>query len=235
MSDSYKSSKMPYKTLVDYRITPESLISLENLGCEVFFTKKHPKLNRAICGHADMLACRIGDYTVAEPDFYNQIKSIANNKILCGKTRLNELYPYDIAYNAAHVGKYLIHNLKYTDPVIMELAEDVISVKQGYTKCSICKVNDEAIITSDEGIAKAVAGKIDVLRIRKGFINLDSMNYGFIGGCSGLIKDNLLVFNGCIENHPDYHNIHDFCRSHHVDIFSLNNDTLYDIGSIIII
>ena len=45
---------------------------------------------------------------------------------------------------------------------------EIINVKQGYAKCSICVVSDNAIITADKGIAKAaIQNRIDVLEITR--------------------------------------------------------------------
>ncbi|UKI35627.1 MAG: hypothetical protein L6V93_16145 [Clostridiales bacterium] len=38
--------------------------------------------------------------------------------IMCGETALESHYPGDIAYNIARVGRFVIHNFKYTDSVI---------------------------------------------------------------------------------------------------------------------
>ena len=59
------------------------------------------------------------------------------------------------------------------------------------------------------------------------------MPYGFIGGASGLFDEGMLVFNGNIKTHPDYNNIKYFCTNHHVNIYSLHDGELEDIGSVI--
>ena len=59
------------------------------------------------------------------------------------------------------------------------------------------------------------------------------MSYGFIGGATGLIAPDMLAVNGDLKTHPDYNNIVDFCKNYHVDIISLKNGSIYDIGSIL--
>ena len=58
-----------------------------------------------------------------------------------------------------------------------------ISSRQGYSRCSVCVVSDNAIITADEGICRsAEAHGVDVLKIRPGYIDPPGFDYGFIGG-----------------------------------------------------
>ena len=68
---------------------------------------------------------------------------------------------------------------------------------------------------------------------KKGFIELYNME-GFIGGASGLIDNKTLCFNGNIKTHPDAENIKSFCKNAGVDVISLNNGNLKDIGSILV-
>jgi len=146
-------------------------------------------------------------------------------------------YPDDIGLNAAIFGEYLICNIKYTNDKILKYAKknkkNVIDVRQGYAKCSICVVDEKSIITSDEPIyKKAILNDIEALLINSGHINLNGYDYGFIGGCSGLIDKNKLAFTGDIKQHPDYINIKNFCEGRGVEIISLSGKKLYDYGSL---
>jgi len=149
-------------------------------------------------------------------------------------------YPYDIGLNAAMFGNNLVCNVKYTHSKIIEYADstekNIIDVKQGYAKCSVCIVDENSIITSDESIyKKASNNNINVLLIEKGHIDLNGYNYGFIGGCSGLINQNKLAFTGNIKEHPNYKEIKDFCSNRGVGIISLSSQKLYDYGSLLCI
>lgn len=147
-------------------------------------------------------------------------------------------YPNNIQYNVAILGNYAIHNFKYTDNIILEYLDKFnikkINVKQGYCKCSICIVDENSIITSDEGIHKEVIKYgIDSLLIEKGYIDLFDLDYGFIGGCSGLISKDTLSFFGDIKKHPDYNRILEFVNKKNKKIISLSNEKLLDLGSLI--
>ena len=165
---------------------------------------------------------------------------VKNVKVLNREAVVSEniyRYPEDIEFNCVHVGKSLICNRKHTHSEIIKYAENsninIINVNQGYAKCSVCVVSDNAIITEDDSIAKnATENGIDVLQIKKGFVKLPGYDYGFIGGSSGLIEKELIVFNGNIENHPDFDRIHKFCEHYNVKILSLSDEVLCDIGTI---
>jgi hypothetical protein len=116
----------------------------------------------------------------------------------------------------------------------MGAGRKILNVKQGYSKCSIAVIGTDAAITSDTGIYNTlIANGIDVLKIDSGSIRLDGVSYGFIGGVSGLIAPDVLAVNGNIEAHPESEKIKEFCNKHGVSILSLNNEELYDIGSIL--
>ncbi len=233
------SGKFPYKTsvIVDQRTYQQTIVSLENLGFNIVFAPKNTAVYDSISGHPDITLCKIADgLMAADPGFRSYYsKKLPGSRIIAGHENAAGAYPGDIRYNAAAVGGVLIHNLKYTDKSILAHFNRTIQVKQGYTKCSVCIVSDTAIITSDDGIYGAVKkdANIDVLKIQKGYIELTGMDYGFIGGASGLLEKDLLGFNGDIKTHPDWENIVSFCKNHGVRVISLSNMPLMDIGSII--
>lgn len=122
--------------LVDFRIDANSIKTLRNLGIYVYTTRKTEQLYDAVSAHPDMVIHHLGgDLFVASPEnagFYAQIDDL---NVVTGKSGLELKYPGNIAYNAARVGNYLIHNFKYTDRVILEKTEHLtkIDVKQGYS------------------------------------------------------------------------------------------------------
>ncbi|WP_058486664.1 DUF6873 family GME fold protein [Defluviitalea phaphyphila] len=153
------------------------------------------------------------------------------------ENQLGYNYPNTVAFNAVNLGKYFIHNLKYTSPIILEdmkkLNKKLIHVKQGYTRCSALPIDDNSIITSDVGIAKTVFKyKIDVCLIKPGFILLPGQKYGFIGGCGGRIK-NKIYFSGDITRHPDYEKMKRFIQQRDLEIIYDTSTNLIDIGSIL--
>ncbi len=221
--------------LVDFRISGEAARELSRLGYNVCRTLPHPLLYDAVIGHPDMTLFKGGGKFVCEPRFYEQYRALIPPEIelICGKSVLGGKYPADICYNAADIGGRLVHNVRYTDEEILKLysPEQIINVRQGYAKCSICTAAD-AVITSDAGIYNALKASTDILKIRTGFIRLGESQDGFIGGASGFI-DGVVIFNGSLAKHPDGDNIRAFLANRHIDAVSLTDDELTDIGTII--
>jgi hypothetical protein len=154
--------------------------------------------------------------------------------IKCGEN-IGNIYPYDIAYNAALVGRFLFCHENNTDKLILEQAEirglTIIDITQGYAKCSIAPVNQNAIITGDKQIhGAAIKNGIDSLLVSNEGVLLKGYNNGFIGGATVKIG-NKLFFTGDISIHKDYKKIKEFCMNHSIEIAYEKNEPLYDYGS----
>jgi len=195
--------------------------------------------------HADIQFHYLGDRcAVVCPElfeYYREQFSKLNIEIICGETRLESTYPGDIAYNVARVSKqYALHRTDKTDKVLagelLRRGVSIINVPQGYTKCSVAPVSENAFITSDRGIYAAVKEyKMDVLLISEGNIELNPYPFGFIGGCTGLISKNQMFFEGSIETHPDCEKIIRFLEKYGVLPLEVKGKNLRDIGSVICI
>ncbi len=227
--------------IVDCRANDETIKELEKTGNAVIPTVKLDCLYDAVASHADMQIHYLGDNRfVCAPEAYDHYKKLLPHgfTLIKGSAKLNSKYPDDIAYNAAALKDCVICKSRCTAIEILETygskGADILNAAQGYAKCSTCIVSGHAIITSDKSIARAAEKhSIDVLKIREGYIKLQGMNYGFIGGASGLIDRNVLAFNGELSTHPDGDNIRSFCKNHGVEIVELKKGILTDIGSII--
>lgn len=162
-----------------------------------------------------------------------------NGKVFHGNpAQLGPLYPADCIYNACSTGKFFIHNLKITDPSLLALAEDSglikIHVSQGYTRCSALPVDENSIITYDQGIARACREQNgpDVLLVHPRHVQLPGYNCGFIGGTGGRVG-NEIVFNGDLSAHPDFEAIKDFIQERGLGLIFFKDEPLTDIGSVI--
>lgn len=229
-------SKQVSGVIADYRISDASVNMLNSIGINVIPSCAVLSLYNAVKGHPDMLIHHFGgNKFLTAPEAYSYFCSVLPEaEIIKGSKALSDKYPEDIAYNAAVMGDTLICSAEHTAPEITSSYSKILSVKQGYSKCSVCIVSDNAIITSDKGIYKtAAANGIDVLCINEGYIYLKGMSHGFIGGATGLISDNILAVNGNIKTHPDCDAICSFCKQYGVEILPLNDGDITDIGSII--
>ena len=212
-----------------------------------------PGVDPSIALHPDIVLCRLSEAAAASNEGENPAKKGREGLFYGAPEKLGARYPKDIRYCACSTGSYFLHKLKYTDPALLkaakELGLELIDIPQGYAKCNIAVVDEVSIITSDEGIAKALrrhfAEKgergLELLLIRPGHIELPGHPYGFIGGCSGLLPPRKsdrrykarLVFNGDLSAHPDYEKIVDFCALRGVEYVYFKDYPLTDIGSII--
>lgn len=230
------------KVIIDYRTSEEEKSSLLKLGYDILICPPSKDLYYAVCGHPDMLL-HITDnqHIILHKDvpktFIESLYGLGLS-ISLSDSSLQSNYPSDIILNAITLPNYFIHYLDYTDRTLLSIvnksSKKLIKVKQGYTKCSTAIVTDNAIITSDRGIASALMSEgIDVLLIPPGDINLPGLNYGFIGGCCGLLEKNLLAFYGSLEYYKYGKEIFSFLKKHNVEPIFLRNGKLIDRGSIL--
>ncbi|BCS80809.1 DUF6873 family GME fold protein [Anaerocellum diazotrophicum] len=228
--------------LLDKRAYNKFIYALEDLGVKIVICESCDDLYPAISSHPDIFYFHYeGNLIFAAPNSprktTDELRKLGFNIIFGEKAVLGK-YPEDVRYNIAKVSTKVFHNFEFTDRIVAKKIEEDnlqrIHIKQGYTKCSTLIVNTNAIITSDRGIyKKALENRIDCLLISPGFIKLEGLNYGFIGGCGGLINKNLMAFNGDISMHPDYLSIKNFLKKYDIEILSVAGLQLSDIGSII--
>lgn len=226
--------------VLDCRAGDETREALEKLGIFVIPSYKSEQLSEPVCTHPDMTILHLGSSRfVCSADSYDYYKdAVSGAEIIKSDINLKYSYPFDISFNITILNDTIFMNSASEQFKIyksyIDTNKKILNVKQGYTKCSICIVSSDAIITSDTGIHKAaIKNKFNSLLIQPGFIKLPGMNYGFIGGASGLIASDMLAINGDVKTHPDGDRIIDFCMQHGVNVISLKKGEIYDIGSIL--
>ena len=226
--------------LVDYKISDKSEEMLTKMGIKVLKTAKLDTLYDSVNGHPDMQIHHIGDNVfVCEKtlvDYYKRL--LPDAVIVSGNSCLTSNYPYDIAYNGVSVGSYFFHYLNYTDSKIIEYyrtnGDKLINVKQGYTKCSVAIINENAIITSDAKIAKIAENLgIEALFTENDQITLKGQNCGFFGGICGKLDKNTMMINGNVKKLRNAESLLNFCQKYNVSFKSLNDSIPEDIGSIL--
>lgn len=228
--------------VVDGRISKGVENGLAAIGIQTIKTKAHPSLYDAVAFHPDMFLHHIcGKNIVFAPGTSEDtIRELENHgfQLIRGETELKYKYPGNISYNAARVGKFVFHNTKYTDKILKsffsKLEVELIHVNQGYAKCAISVVDENSIITMDMGIAKIADKKgLDVLLIEEKNILLSGLDYGFIGGSSGLIATNKWAVAGSFDTLEYCDEILNFLNKKGIKIISLSNQQVVDIGSVI--
>ena len=226
--------------VIDSRASDDSVKTLSDLGYKLIYIPSNKCFDNPICAHPDIFMTKIKDTWFVDRSV-KELFIFCDDMYFCDRgtgdvTAIK--YPNDCSFNCVSVGDSLICNKNITHSEILNFSEkngmNIIHVNQGYTKCSTCKITENAIITEDTNIHNAaMKNGIDSLLIEKGFVRLDGYNYGFIGGAAGLIENNLLAVNGNINKHPNSKEILEFCSKHKVKVLNLNQNQLYDIGSIL--
>ena len=196
-------------------------------------------LDHPISKHADILANYVGKSTfLVDKNQIELCSFIENNN---GKSvvieNIKSPYPNDCMLNFADIGDYIICNKSILPEEIVNMLpnKQIIDVKQGYSKCSVCICKRNTIITDDKSVYNAVSqyDNINSLLIEKGTVRINKYDYGFIGGCSGLVNKNLLLFNGDLSTHSDFDKIKNFLYDNDINYIDIKGKPLTDIGSII--
>jgi len=228
--------------LIDGRADNSIISELKCNGIDVITTDSCEDLYDAVAGHPDMFIVHAGgNIIISAPNApLNTIDKLIENgfHIIKGQKAIMSKYPENIAYNVARIENYAICNVKYTDKVLLKYLYEndikLIDINQGYAKCSLCIAGRGVIITSDEGVYRTLAKHdFDILKISQGNIELKGLNYGFIGGSSGLISNKTLAFTGDIKKHPDFPKIDKFLGQRGIKIKILGAQKLTDVGTFI--
>lgn len=228
---------------VDYRISNEELSNLFKLNLNPVLVPQCNLVYPAINGHPDIqlniLKNNSDNKLIVHKNMDNNFKDFLhhnNIKYIVSKNTLSNTYPGDIFLNALIGSTHFIHNTKYTDENLLQSQDSktIISVSQGYSKCSILPVREKALITSDKGIFNILKNyNFDILLVPPGDILLPCLNYGFIGGVGGMISNNKMAFFGDLSYYQYGKEVKDFLFKYDVESISLKEGKLIDRGSLL--
>lgn len=233
---------MMKKAVIASKLSREASEYIKTKGIDILSFPDNYSVDKRVAHHSDLSFFFDGKDTlfVAKEmaDYADLLLKYCNNVIVIND-ELGEKYPKDVLLNCVCVGNNFICNPKTVSREIFDKMKtsgyNIVSVNQGYTKCSVVPVNENAIITDDESVAdECIKAGIDVLEISKGSVVLKGYDYGFIGGTAGKISDSEIIFNGDITKHPDYDVIHAFLQKYNITDVSFEGE-LEDIGSIILL
>ena len=147
------TSKEELPTIIaDGRMPEEAKKNLKKLG-NVLFLNPTEITYKSISAHPDIFFFQTKDGIIYAPNAPKKIvKELKKRKIKLteGKKEVGKKYPETVPYNAVGIGDTLIHNLKHTDSTILSLYKNHIHVNQGYTRCNLLALNENAFITSME-------------------------------------------------------------------------------------
>ena len=215
---------------------------LTSLGFEVVILQPYTRLGKGVQTHADLMLLPVENKIFIYEELYGRYRELLSTltergyEIVTEPTPPAQSYPEDIALNCLVIGKNIFCKKKHTSVAVREFAEQsgyrVVNTNQGYARCTACPVADRGIISADPSMLKAAEGiGVETLSIVGGYVMLDGFEYGFIGGSCGYYN-NTLYFAGDISKHPHKERIEDFCAARGVNVVSLSDEPLADVGSI---
>ncbi len=239
----YLPSSPVTRILVAGDISPAMEDGLNSIGVECIKTEPIQGLPPSLSRHTDMQMVNPAEGLMVfapgtSPKALAALKDLGF-ELIQGDTPLTTAYPGDIAYNCAVVGERVFLNPKHTDRKVLEVlartGTRIIPVKQGYAKCSVLILNEEAIITADPSIHQAALSEgMDVLLIPpQQRIVLKGYNYGFIGGTTGLLAPNRVAFFGDYALLDSWEAIAPFMKKHGLSPLALSHENPVDLGGLI--
>lgn len=224
--------------LVAENFPEKSLEKLKEYG-KIVRTKSNKNLMKGLDTHPDILVHPLpsGELVVDRDNLEYYKKIFPDKNLIASQSKLSKKYPADIALNTFTFKNYFIHNLKFTDEVILDYYKnsgyEMININQGYAKCSSL-VTDDFIITSDGGIYENLRDFIPIYKIDHKQIKLQNFNYGFIGGATGVLGKKIF-FAGDFSHHSSHEEILKIINKYDYEIEILSKDPIEDYGTIFFI
>ena len=230
--------------IADSRMPEVAKKNLKKLGNVLFINPTSVTYN-SIASHPDIFFFQKDDALIYAPNAPKRIiKELKKRKIklIEGKKEVGKKYPETVPYNAVGIGNLLIHNLKHTDETILSSYENHINVNQGYTRCNLLALNENAFITSDLAISRQLSAvnsqsqssTVKVLYIDSKQIKLEGQRNGFFPGCCGVWKNNLIVC-GSTKNLKEKTELDKFLKDNNFNLIELYDGELIDVGSVFLI
>lgn len=209
------------------------------LNIIVYPNVKNTRIDPAVSSHADMAVLHLGGKYILVDRRQTKLAKLLKDEgfdVNFTDNCIEGDYPNDVRLNFTFAGDKLIGNFKYADENLKSFAGkyNLLNVRQGYCKCSLLVLNENAVITDDESIYREMLkNSVDCLLISKGDIALTGHEYGFIGGASGKISKSDVVFFGDVKKHRDFKSIDEFLKKHGCNYICTDDSVLRDIGGII--
>lgn len=227
------------KILVGEGISEKCENVLAEMGYSVIKLPKFDRLQNGVASHADMLLFFYKGVLYTHREYYEKNREIFDLVDADVKTTdepVSNEYPKDILFNAVLTcNNTLFSKSSSTSKMITVLADKKVNVRQGYTACSTCRIDDNNFITTDSGLYKAyIENGINSLLVEKADILLPEYDCGFIGGCSVVLEESVCFF-GNIEEHRDYKSIKNFIEKCGKKVISLSDEKLIDIGGAVVV
>lgn len=241
MSSFIEKSNLPsgkVTSLICGGLNEEIISFLKSRDIEIFFTSENNLVDNSLSRHCDLSALYLGEGEIildrAQKMLEAQLKE-SGFKVFMSEKNVEGKYPFDCILNYTIIGDCIVGKKEIIDECVREKTQSFkhICVKQGYCKCSVLVVDEKSVITDDESIYRAlILEGVDCLLISKGDILLEGHEYGFIGGASGKLSEDEVIFFGDIASHKDFDAIKAFLDKRKIKILSFDFP-LTDFGGIV--
>lgn len=234
--------------VITSHLTPRDTVkAFQKRGYTPILLPPHPNLPTPIASHADTLLFFAPDAVYTTPLYakiakseLSEIASATGHPIRTTRQELGNQYPMDILLNAAPIGNRLFCLKAHTAQEILEAYKDTVCpIRQGYAKCSILPVSQNALISADPSVlTSAQTNGISALKITAGEILLRGYDTGFIGGTASFAPyENAkeIFFCGKLSSHTDGFAMEAFCKANGKTPISLGEFPLTDVGTMFLI
>jgi len=225
--------------IIDKRMPLKAKKKLANYG-ELIELETTGITYSAISGHPDIFFCQTPGGLIASPNlpekYYRQLQQ-NNIQLIQGIKPVGAAYPETSHYNAMVTSEYLVHNLSFTDPVLINACRELktIKVKQAYTRCNLLALENNTFLTSDPGIHKTLSeADLQSHYFDPQKIQLRGFAMGFLGGACGTWKHKLFLC-GSLRHHQWSKQFRTIAENAGYEICELYDEPLTDVGSILFV
>ncbi|MCX6245976.1 MAG: hypothetical protein NTU98_14880 [Bacteroidetes bacterium] len=225
--------------IIDKKIPQEARERLSESG-DLLELETEGIVYPAISGHPDIFFCKTpGGLVVAPnlPEYYFNLLEKHGVKYFKGNNPSSIHHPASVHYCSSLDNRYLVHRLRYTDPVILQNSHTLnkIAVKQGYTRCNLLLLKDHHYLTSDAGIHHTLMHHgLNGLFVSPDGIILQGFQNGFIGGTMGIVKDQVFIL-GQLSQYAEGERVRNYLSSLDYQVIELYDGPLVDGGGILFI
>lgn len=221
--------------LIDCNLSIEAQKMLESLNIRTVKTIPVKSITDSTATHPDMQFSIIGDKTALVCDcVFEYYKDLLPEFNLIPITGICSPYPDDCLINITVINDKCFMTNYQKEKLDYLNCFKVVKVRQGYTKCNICILNESSIITSDKSIsASAINSGFNVYFLPDNQIKLVGYDHGFWGGACGLIDKNLMFFTGDITRLDCYGTLIKILKKEKIEPVYPSDISLMDNGSII--
>lgn len=220
-----------------YDIPAEAKLKLKAIGRLVLLNPQ-PNVYKSIASHPDIFFCAGPDCLYASPSLPEAlIESLRAVPYCLGTEPPLEAYPASARYNAVMSHGMFIHNLKVSDPTLLQASKDLeqIHVPQAYTRCNLLCLSKSHFITSDRGIEKTLLnhGK-RVCYINPKQVSLNGHPHGFFGGACGMHRQTLYLC-GSLSGLNEAATLNQFLFDCGWTLVELHQGPVLDVGSLMFV